>query len=118
MTIQQAYTADPAGVQEAYDKIDRLTRGSVELKPTAAPGYGHPQRDAINSVVDGVVGDICGKIGELRKALDVIEATVLRSAAKSKGSLNEHVGVCIRVNDEVRRLQDVVAGLEVAADAA
>lgn len=117
MTIQQAHEA--ADLKHAYDKIDRLTRSEHgEVLPAAAPGYGHPQRDAINSVVDGVVGDICGKIGELRKTLDIIEAAVLRSAAKSKGSLNEHVGVCIRVNDEVKRLRDVVAGLEIAADAA
>jgi hypothetical protein len=75
------------------------------------PAYGGPQRDAINACVDNIVDDICGKVGELRKTLDAIEAAVLQSAARSKAMLNDHVGICIRVNDEIRHMREVVEDL-------
>jgi hypothetical protein len=75
------------------------------------PGYGEPQRDAINSMIDGVLRDISHKIGELRSTLDEIEQTVLTSAAEAKAILQEHVRTCIRVEDEVRHMARVVADM-------
>jgi hypothetical protein len=80
-----------------------------EIRP---PAYGGPQRDAINSVVDGIVGDICNRIVDLRKMLDAIEQQVLESAAKSKAALNDHVGICVRINDEIRHMQTVIEELK------
>lgn len=79
---------------------------SNDLRP---PSYGGPQRDAINSVVDGVVNDICAKIAELRKQLDAIEQQVLESAADTKHHLQDHVSICVRINDEITHMKDVVA---------
>lgn len=72
------------------------------------PAYGEPQRDAINSLVDGIVRDITEKITELRGKLDRIEQTVLEGAAETKGRLQDHIRTCIRINDEVVHMADVI----------
>jgi hypothetical protein len=82
-----------------------MERNGGELKP---PSYGEPQRNAIDSVVDGIVGDLCKKIGDLRKTLDDIEQQVLEGAAGAKRVLLDHILVCVRVNDEIVHMQDVV----------
>jgi hypothetical protein len=96
-------------VRRLVDDLDQQTRHTpvpaAEIKP---PSYGGPQRDAINSVVDNVVGDICGKIGELRKTLDAIEQQVLESAAGAKTTLQDHISICVKVNDEITHMQEVV----------
>jgi hypothetical protein len=106
MTTQQA-----SNLHTIKDDIDRAVAQQTDYGRPMAPVYGGPQRDAINSVVDGIIGDICAKIGQLRQTLDQIEQQVLQSAARSKHTLNEHVGVCVRINDEIRHMQDVVADL-------
>lgn len=83
-----------------------------EMKP---PSYGGPQRDAINSIVDGVVSDICIKIGELRHTLDDIEQQVLEGAAGAKHALQDHVQVCIKVTDEIAHTQRVIAEIKTSA---
>ena len=75
------------------------------MKP---PGYGGPQRDAINSVVDGIVSDVLGKIEALRKVLDEIEQQVREGASVAKSSLQDQVGICVRVNDEITHMRAVV----------
>ena len=80
-----------------------------------APTYGGPQRDAINSVVDNIVQDITGKIAALRKTLDELEQLALEGAAGAKTRLNDHILVCVRVNDEVLHMQNVVAEIRQAA---
>jgi len=82
--------------------------GKDELRP---PTYGGPQRDAINSVIDNVVQDITGKVNELRKVLDDIEQRVLESAANSKKTLTDHISICVRVNDEIVHMREVVTDL-------
>lgn len=85
---------------------------SNELTPPKhhrPPAYGVPQRDAIGSIVDGLVVDLCQRLNEIRETLDKIEQQALESAAKAKGSLNDHVGVCIRLNDEITHTQTVIA---------
>jgi hypothetical protein len=98
-------------INNDYDPLGGLAKNAIapqELKP---PTYGGPQRDAINSVVDGIIGDICEKVVELRKLLDQIEQQVLQSAAKSKHTLNEHVALCIKINDEVMHAREVITDL-------
>lgn len=79
------------------------------------PTYGGPQRDAINSVVDNIVSDICGKINDLRKTLDEIEQQVLEGAAGAKHALQDHISICVRVNDEFVHMQDVIAEIKASA---
>lgn len=105
MTI--THTPRKANLSHFIDEVDRATLPS--------PVYGGPQRDAINSVVDQIISDLCGKIAELRNSLNVIEQQVLQSAAKSKHRLNEHVTLCIKLNDEILHAQDVVNDLKAAA---
>ena len=83
-----------------------------EIKP---PSYGGPQRDAINSVVDNIVGDICGKVAELRKTLDAIEQQVLEGAASAKTALHEHIQTCVKVNDEILHMQEVIEQIRTSA---
>jgi hypothetical protein len=76
-----------------------------------APAYGGPQRDAINSVVDNLVGDICEEIDALRLTLDEIKQQVLEGAAKAKVHLAEQVDICASVKDEIARAKRVAADI-------
>jgi hypothetical protein len=78
------------------------------------PSYGEPQREAINSVVDNMVQDIIGKIGDLRKQLDEIEQQALSGAAKVKLSLQAQIQVCVRLNDEITHMRGVVETIAAA----
>lgn len=100
-------------VRQLTEELDQhLRRTPVPSNEIRPPSYGGPQRDAINSVVDGIVGDLCGKIGELRKTLDTIEQQVLEGAAGAKKSLQDHILVCVRVNDEITHMQEVVEDIK------
>jgi hypothetical protein len=94
-----------ADVDEAANR--RPAVAAVKETPNP-PAYGEPQRDAINSLVDGIVRDITEKIAELRGKLDRIEANVLEGAAETKGRLQDHIRTCIRINDEVVHMADVI----------
>jgi hypothetical protein len=76
------------------------------------PGYGSPQRKAIDSMVEGVVADLCDKISILRKTLDEIEQHVLEGASFAKSKLKDHVTLCVRVNDEITHMREVIAELK------
>lgn len=98
-------------LHEMTDETPRVL--SPATKSMLPPGYGDPQRDAINSVIDNIVQDISRKIGDLRKQLDDIEQQVLTGAAKSKAMLQDQILVCVRVNDEITHMRAVVE--EIAA---
>ena len=101
-------------IAETDRAIDEIRRGT-EIERHTPPSYGDQHRGAIASCVDALASDLCDKIGALRKALDQIEQHVLQSAANSKAVLNEHVGVSVRINDEILHMQTVIA--ELAEDA-
>jgi hypothetical protein len=84
----------------------------VPTNELTAPGYGSPQRDAINSVVDGIVSDICSEIAAMRVLLDEVEQQILEGAAASKHRLNDHVGVCVSVKDEITHMKRVVLDIQ------
>jgi hypothetical protein len=90
-------------------EIDRIVQG---------PAYGAPQRDAINSVIDGIAGNLCSEITALRKELDLIEQRALTSAAGEKHKLSEHVSDAAVLHDAVGRLREVISGLAQAHHAA
>lgn len=106
-------SADARTIAKLQEQIDAAANQPHQIaKP---PAYGSPQRDAINSVVDNIVGDLCGKIGELRKTLDAIEQQVLESAAGAKHALQDHILVCVRVNDEIGHMKGVIDDIKQAA---
>lgn len=99
------------------DEIDRsATRiypppRPASLRPEAMvqpPQFGGPQRDAINSLIDKVVGDVCERISELEHKLEELRQQVLVGGAAAKTTLQEQVEVCLRVNDETSRISDIV----------
>jgi hypothetical protein len=83
-----------------------------ELKP---PSYGAPRRDAINSLVDDLVSEVCKKIEAVRETLNAIEQQALESAANSKHALQDHVSVCVRLDDEISHMRKVVEDIKAAA---
>jgi predicted amino acid-binding ACT domain protein len=82
-----------------------------ELKP---PSHGAPTRDAVNSIVDGLVSDICGKIADLRHTLDDVEQQILEGAAATKHALQDQVSLCAKVNDEISHMRKVVDEIKAA----
>ena len=105
-------------IERLRDQVDsaahrRPAIAAVKETPPP-PAYGEPQRDAINSLVDGIVRDITEKISELRGKLDRIEQAVLEGAADTKARLQDHVRTCILINDEVVHMADVIRDMTVA----
>ncbi|MCW2218804.1 hypothetical protein M2232_002336 [Bradyrhizobium japonicum] len=97
------------------DEIERSATRIYPAHPPAPqqpmvqpPTYGAPQRDAINSLVDKVVGDVCDRIVELKKQLDALQQQILVGGAATKVTLNEQIDACMRVNDETTRIGDAV----------
>jgi hypothetical protein len=82
------------------------------------PTYGQAQREAVSSVVDSMVNDICQRISTLRKQLDEVENIVLQGAGKAKHMLSEQIALCTKLSDEVSHSQEVIADLREAAKAA
>lgn len=111
-------------VRQISAEIDKFgqrhfTRPEVAAVPQRAmapPSYGEPQRDAVNSIVDGIVRDISEQIAALRSQLDEIEQQVLEGAAKSKAALQGQIGVCVRINDEISHMTKVIADMRPVAN--
>jgi hypothetical protein len=90
-----------------------LPRSDIMPKPEfMPPSYGGPQRDAINSVIDNVVADLCDKIAVLQGMLKSIEQHVLEEASLAKSKLKDHVSICVRVNDEITHMREVITELK------
>ena len=87
------------------------TNDFTSPQPLKPPAYGGPVREAIGSVVDNIVDDLCRKLNTVRATLDKIEQQALQSAADAKGTLSDHVAVCVKLNDEILRMQAMVAEL-------
>jgi hypothetical protein len=47
--------------------------------------------------------------------LDEIEQQVLEGAAGAKTTLHDHIAVCVKVNDQIARMRDVVEEIKSAA---
>lgn len=101
------HSDDRARLDRATAQIDTIT------KIRRAPAQGEPQRDAINSIVDGIVQDVVAKITELRRQLDEMEQAVIESAATSKARLQAQVLICIKASEEVNRVGAAIAKMRV-----
>ena len=100
-------------VEAALERLADDTRHRTQLPANdMRPTYGGPQRDAINSVIDNIVGDICSDIAKLRTTLDDIEQQVLEGAAGAKARLSEQVAICVSVKDEINHMNRVVADIQ------
>lgn len=108
MNLQQSPRRPTPELTEALNEIDRAVTRQQDLTP---PDYGSPTRQAIESVVNGLVSNLCVEIGKLRKELDLIEQRAISSASKSKHALTEHVLTCERINQEVGHMRDVITEL-------
>lgn len=108
-----------ARLAEIADQLDEGTVSSrradlprPDLMPpppqVPVPQYGAPQRDAIAALVDDHVQDVCERIDGLIKQLDAMKQQVLVGSATAKQVLNEHIGICLSVNDETDRISDVI----------
>lgn len=104
--------ANDPGIQDTLEKLASEPYQAKIPSNEMRPSYGGPQRDAINSVIDGLVSDICSDIGELRHTLDDIEQQVLEGAANAKQRLNEQVQICVSVKDEITHMNRVVADIQ------
>jgi hypothetical protein len=108
MNVQQP----SAALSGLKDRIDRVThpprREVAELTP---PSFGEEHRGAIDSIVTGLVGNLSKRIADLHALLDQIEQSVLSSAERAKSRLEDHVAVCVRVDDEIRAMKTVVEDL-------
>jgi hypothetical protein len=104
-------------IRLASDGVD-LAQATPLPANEMRPSYGGPQRDAINSVIDGIVGDICKDIADVRHILDDLEQHILEGAASAKHHLSEQVGMCVSVKDEVTHMRRVVFDIEAREKAA
>ena len=76
-----------------------------DLKP---PTYSEPTRNGVESLIDSIVLDLHEKIEKLRRTLDEIEQRGLESAANAKGVLKDHIDICVKINEEMMRVREIV----------
>jgi hypothetical protein len=99
-------------VTEVDRAIGGIKRGTTEIERHDPPQYSAPTRQGVEAIVDGLVTNLCAKINELHRVLDVLGQRAITSGAKSKAALAEHVETCERVNAEIAHISDVVAQLD------
>lgn len=97
-----------AAISEQIDAAGARPTVPAAPQMVQPPSYGGPQRDAINSLVDGVVRDVCETIDALTKQLDALKSQVLVSADTAKRTLHEQVEVCARVRDEAENIREII----------
>ena len=97
-----------AALSTLMDRIDRVTHPAVREQP---PSYGDNHRQAIHSCIGALSTDICSRIQQLRATLDSIETALLQSAEKSRHTLDDHVALSARIDDEIKHMTGVVAEL-------
>jgi len=95
-------------------KFDEVNPPISELPQRAAqvPTKSAATRDAVASIVDGVIADASKSMDSLAKALAAVEALMLENAAHVKGELQEHVDLSILVLQEADRLNELAAQLQ------
>jgi len=100
-------------IQQHKTELDRLNRATVsaERRDLAPPSFGEEHRGAIDSIVTGLVGNLSKRIEELRNILSQIEQQVLTSAERAMSRLEDHVAICVRVDDEIRAMRVVIDDL-------
>jgi hypothetical protein len=102
--------ADTRRLTAIQDQIDSAIGKNISRsQPSSSIQYGEPQRDAVNAVIDQIRRDLEEKIGALHRQLDDIDQRLSDSAATAKGSLQDHIAVCIKINQEVTHMADVIA---------
>jgi hypothetical protein len=107
----EAERARLANVRDDVDSAATRLHGQRHAPPppqVPVPQYGAPQRDAISSLVDSHVREVCERVDELREQLDKLKQQVLVGSAAAKETLNEHIALCLRVNDETARIAGAV----------
>jgi hypothetical protein len=80
----------------------------VNPKSLLPPSFGDTQRDAVTAIVGTLTDELHKRIKGVRDTLERIEQQALQSAADAKGRLNDHIVVCIRLNDEIEHMGGVV----------
>jgi len=79
---------------------------------TTPPTKSTASRDAVSSIVDGVLAEASKSMKELRKGLDTVESLMLENAAHIKGELQEHVDLSTRILEESERVGELVSELK------
>lgn len=106
------HTAERAHLAQIRDRIDQAAAAqpapATSVAEVQQPSQLTARRDAIASVVDSVVSDVCDTIDALQKQLAALKDQVLSSAASAKHTLNEHVEICARVRDETDGIRDLI----------
>lgn len=94
---------------EVNPPISELPQRAAQIQP---PTRAAVSRDAVSSIIDGVLADAASSLAALRKSLDQVEALALQNAAAIKGELQEHVDLSIRVLEESERVSALVEQLQ------
>jgi hypothetical protein len=109
MNMQQSPRKTAADLEQQVEQINRaITANPQELSP---PVYGEEYRKAIDSLVEGIVSDLCKQMEELHLTLKGIEQEVLKSAERARSALRDHAGVCVKVRDEIKTMKIVITDL-------
>lgn len=90
-----------------HTQLKDIASGSLQ-----SPRIGEPERDAINSIIDGGVQILCEKITELQTRMEELKQQALNRAADAKALLNETVSVYAKISDEIAHATIVLAEIE------
>jgi hypothetical protein len=91
--------------QAVHITDEQRTAIQTDLKP---PSFGASRRQGIDTLVEDLSDQICKKINDLRETLDAIQLKVLESANNAKIMLQDHVSICVQVDDELNHMRKIV----------
>jgi hypothetical protein len=97
--------AELARVDQAAGRRPELP---VEQLHIEAPAYGAAHRQLIDGAVDSIARDITEKIKAYQNRLADLQQQVLSNVADAKHNLTQTVGVCMRINDELAHIGNVI----------
>jgi hypothetical protein len=78
----------------------------TDIEPAS---HNEKMREAIKKVVGELATDVVRNLKDLRRQIDELEQLVMTNAERVSGSLTEHANICGEVQQEIVRLNGVVA---------
>jgi hypothetical protein len=75
------------------------------------PSHNEKMRETIKQVVGQLAADVVTNLNSLRKQIDDLEKLVMINAERVSSSLTEHANICGEVQQEIARLNGVVASI-------
>jgi hypothetical protein len=82
--------------------------------PAELLSHSEKMRNTIRDVIGRLATDVTNNLHDLRRQIDELDQLVVNNAARVTDDLTEHANICAQVQQEIVRLNGVVAVLRAA----